>query len=75
VPVDPAHVDDFDPETVPTIGGLLQEFRNCLMADWYVDWERTSLKPYVEMLERHASAIMNDVRERKRSWCLHLRHG
>jgi DNA primase small subunit len=26
-------------------------------------WERTSLKPYVEMLERHARAIMEDVRQ------------
>ena len=34
------------------------------------DWEHTSLKPYVEMLERHASAIMNDSRERKRGQSL-----
>lgn len=28
VPVDPAHVDDFDPESVPTVGELLQELNN-----------------------------------------------
>ncbi|CUA68839.1 DNA primase small subunit [Rhizoctonia solani] len=70
VPVDPAHVDDFDPEAVPTIGGLLQELNDASATqpgvEHHSDWENTSLKPYVEMLERHTSAIMNDVRERKR---------
>ncbi|CAE6413399.1 unnamed protein product [Rhizoctonia solani] len=70
VPVDPAHVDEFDPEAVPTIGGLLRELDNLPATqpgvEHHSDWEHTSLKPYVEMLERHASAIMNDVRERKR---------
>jgi DNA primase small subunit len=27
------------------------------------DWERTSLKPYVEMLEKHALGLMNIVRK------------
>ncbi|CAE6426328.1 unnamed protein product [Rhizoctonia solani] len=70
VPVDAAHVDDFDPESVPTIGGLLQELDNMPASqpgvEHHSDWEHTSLKPYVEMLERHASAIMNDARERRR---------
>ncbi|CCO30735.1 DNA primase small subunit [Rhizoctonia solani AG-1 IB] len=70
VPVDPAHVDEFDPEAVPTIGGLLRELDNLPATqpgvEHHSDWEHTSLKPYVEMLERHASAIMNDARERKR---------
>lgn len=88
MPVDAARVDDFDPEAVPTVGGLLQELNDAsatqssgehhsgkpefrvwlhfLKASGQSDWEHTSLKPYVEMLERHTSAIMNDVRERKR---------
>lgn len=70
VPVDPALVDNFDPEGVPTVGELLQELNNVPNAESGVehhsDWEHTSLKPYVEMLERHASTIMNDARERKR---------
>ncbi|KAB5595833.1 DNA primase small subunit [Ceratobasidium theobromae] len=72
VPVDPALVDEFDPESVPTVGNLLQELNNIFNAEpgveHHSDWERTSLKPYVEMLERHASAIMNDARERKRKF-------
>jgi DNA primase small subunit len=28
VPIDPAHVDEFDPETVPSVGQLLQELNN-----------------------------------------------
>ncbi|CAE6457758.1 unnamed protein product [Rhizoctonia solani] len=70
VPVDAAHVDEFDPENVPTIGGLLRELDEVPTTqpgvEHHSDWEHTSLKPYVEMLERHVSAIMNDVRERKR---------
>ncbi|KAF8606988.1 prim-pol domain-containing protein [Ceratobasidium sp. AG-I] len=71
VPVDPAHVDEFDPEAVPSVGQLLRELNDVPKAESDVehhsDWEHTSLKPYVEMLERHASAIMNDSRERKRA--------
>jgi hypothetical protein len=29
------------------------------------DWERTSLKPYVDMLERHAIGLMEEVRRSK----------
>ena len=33
------------------------------MIAYYVsDWERTSLKPYVEMLEKHALSLMSEVR-------------
>ncbi|KAG8736472.1 hypothetical protein FRC10_009298 [Ceratobasidium sp. 414] len=70
VPVDPARVNDFDPETVPSVGQLLQELNNVPGAEpsseHHSDWEHTSLKPYVDMLERHAAAIMDDSRERKR---------
>ena len=31
-----------------------------------LDWEKTSLRPYVEMLEKHAQTIMGDVRRVKR---------
>ena len=30
-----------------------------------VDWERTSLKPYVDMLERHSMGLMEEVRRSK----------
>jgi hypothetical protein len=29
------------------------------------DWERTSLKPYVDMLERHSVRLMEEVRRSK----------
>ena len=31
-----------------------------------IDWERTSLKPYVEMLDRHGVELMEEVRRVKR---------
>ena len=33
-----------------------------LIAYYVLDWERTSLKPYVEMLEKHALSLMSEVR-------------
>jgi len=29
------------------------------------DWERTSLKPYVDMLDRHSMGLMEEVRKSK----------
>lgn len=29
----------------------------------FSDWEKTSLKPYVEMLEKHAMGLMGEVRK------------
>lgn len=92
VPVDPATVDDFDPERVPTVVQLLQELDEAAPGPTgesgehhsgkplkylfvvpfihifviFVDWEQTSLKPYVDMLDKHVVAIMNDVRRNKR---------
>ncbi|BEJ15644.1 hypothetical protein CspHIS471_0502490 [Cutaneotrichosporon sp. HIS471] len=66
VPVDPEKVDDFDPDTVPTVGELLAELDRAPPSDsngkMIEDYDRTSLKPYVEMLEKHARAIMEDVK-------------
>jgi DNA primase small subunit len=75
-------VDDFDPETVPTIWELMKELDEAPMADpeqqhgtsfhpaflclhqcFYIDWERTSMKAYVNILEKHVLALMSDVRE------------
>lgn len=30
------------------------------------DWQRTSLKPYVDMLDKHVAALMDEVRRAKR---------
>lgn len=87
VPVDPAKVDVFDPETVPTVGQLLQELDeaanqdagdntrpgmeiNLYNDDHYlyfccVDWEKTSLKPYVDFLDKHVQSILDEARQTK----------
>ncbi|KIJ58249.1 hypothetical protein HYDPIDRAFT_34364 [Hydnomerulius pinastri MD-312] len=64
VPVDPANVDRFDPRGVPTVAQLLRELDN---AGEGADWEKTSLKPYVEMLEKHTMGLMEEVRRTKRA--------
>ncbi|TFK48985.1 prim-pol domain-containing protein [Heliocybe sulcata] len=72
VPVDPDQVDDFDPEEVPTVGQLLKELDETMAQDspegeeHHSDSDRTSLKPYIEMLDRHAMALMDEVRRIKR---------
>ncbi|KZT44708.1 hypothetical protein CALCODRAFT_505186 [Calocera cornea HHB12733] len=72
VPVDPEKVDEFDPETVPAVGGLLNELNLSKQpkaeegADpLRGDWERTSLKPYVEMLQKHAQELIRETREER----------
>lgn len=78
VPIDPAKVDKFDPDTVPTVGELLVELDrappsdsngkmtegelNSSLRKLTSDYERTSLKPYVDMLEKHARGVIADVK-------------
>ncbi|KAG6920087.1 hypothetical protein DXG01_010155 [Tephrocybe rancida] len=71
VPVDPAHIDDFNPESVPTVGQLLQELdavgrSEGEAGEHHSDWEKTSLKPYVDLLDKHALRLMERVRQEKR---------
>jgi len=74
VPVDPATVNDFDPESVPTVMKLLEELdKKSIPVDTpaengehHSDWEDTSLKPYVDMLDKHVLKIMDEVRRNKR---------
>lgn len=33
----------------------------------HADWRQTSLKPYVDMLDRHCVGLMRQTRENKRS--------
>ncbi|KAI0034671.1 prim-pol domain-containing protein [Vararia minispora EC-137] len=70
VPVDPTHIDDFDPENVPTVSQLMQELEAGKLqesGEEQGDWERTSLKPYIDMFEAHIINIMNEVRIAKRA--------
>lgn len=97
VPVDPSKVDEFDPETVPTVGMLLRELEKIKPEESMsssnrvkkeemdedvngddkensqskpqvkeIGWEQTSLKPYVDMFEKHIAGIMKDnIRAKK----------
>ncbi|KAG6829443.1 hypothetical protein H0H92_004503, partial [Tricholoma furcatifolium] len=71
VPVDPDRIDEFDPEKVPTVNQLLAEL-DALHTDGeageqhHSDWEKTSLKPYVDILDKHALRLMDRVRQEKR---------
>ncbi|KAI0717018.1 prim-pol domain-containing protein [Earliella scabrosa] len=73
VPVDPRTIDKFNPSRVPTVGQLLRELDQLAptqpvengSGEHHSDWERTSLKPYVEMLDKHALAIMEETRKVK----------
>ncbi|KAJ6495604.1 hypothetical protein C8R47DRAFT_1176164 [Mycena vitilis] len=67
VPVDPERIEEFDPESVPTVNQLLDELDTVAeSAEHHSDWERTSLKPYVDMLDKHNQKIMEEVRRGKR---------
>jgi len=72
VPVDPSAIDSFRPERVPTVSQLLRELDELGAsaggdtAEHHSDWQKTSMKPYVEMLDRHVAALMEEVRRAKR---------
>jgi len=80
VPVDPALVEEFDPAHVPTVDQLLKEldaFRSQETVNdedkqtnettpQHSDWEKTSLKPYVEMLDSHCRGLLEEMRLKKR---------
>lgn len=71
VPIDTGALEEFDPLGVPTVQGLLQE-----IDAWQEtgeensgrsiqDWEKTSLKPYVEQFRSFVLALMKDERDVK----------
>ncbi|EMD85791.1 hypothetical protein COCHEDRAFT_1207759 [Bipolaris maydis C5] len=63
VPIDTRKVEDFDPLSVPTVTQLLQE-----IDDWagdetdkkVQDWEKTSLKPYVDFFKRFVAGLLEE---------------
>ncbi|EIW54923.1 prim-pol domain-containing protein [Trametes versicolor FP-101664 SS1] len=76
VPVDPRTIDRFDPARVPTVGQLLRELDKAApaptapaegagVAEHHADWERTSLKPYVDMLDKHVMGLLEETRRVK----------
>ncbi|KAI1812440.1 prim-pol domain-containing protein [Poronia punctata] len=70
VPIDLKTLDDFDPVAVPTAQELLAEIDS-----WQdqgegggktlADWEKTSLKPYIELFRSFVLALMRDERDPK----------
>jgi DNA primase small subunit len=71
VPIDTKALEDFDPLGVPTVQGLLRE-----IDEWrdpegedpgkpVQDWEKTSLKPYIEYFRSFVLALMKDERDVK----------
>ncbi|KAF8995444.1 prim-pol domain-containing protein [Cyathus striatus] len=71
VPVDPDEIEHFDPDTVPTVVQLLHELDEVVKSagqdkEHHSDWEKTSLKPYVDILDKHARTLMDESRQDKR---------
>ncbi|KAI2603384.1 prim-pol domain-containing protein [Hypoxylon fragiforme] len=80
VPIDTRKLEDFDPLSVPTVQGLADEidsFSNIKNEDHeggvageekgknLQDWEKTSLKPYVDYFRNFVVALMRDEKEPK----------
>ncbi|KAK9464482.1 hypothetical protein V1512DRAFT_272838 [Lipomyces arxii] len=70
VPIDSTLLESFDPMTVPTVAQLIQE-----IDDWdakhdtaekLADFEKTSLKPYIEHFHRFVSELMKEEMKEKR---------
>ncbi|KAI0205978.1 DNA primase small subunit [Astrocystis sublimbata] len=71
VPIDPRKLDDFDPLAVPTVQELLAEIDSWTGdADGKegkspADWEKTSLRPYVEFFRTYVLNLMRDEKDSK----------
>lgn len=71
VPIDTSSddtIENFDPLGVPTVQGLLAEIdawkgEEGEGAPAVADWEKTSLKPYVEFFRTFVAGIMRDERD------------
>ncbi|KAF7920414.1 hypothetical protein BELL_0289g00110 [Botrytis elliptica] len=67
VPIDTRHLVDFDPLAVPTVTELLGEIDQWTPPEdgdtdgkSIQDWEKTSLKPYVDYFRSFVAALMKD---------------
>jgi DNA primase small subunit len=59
VPLLASEVESFDPDAVPTVGQLLMELEGVSSSgDDKAGWEKTSLRPYVELFERHIEGLV-----------------
>ena len=74
VPIDVKRLSEFDPLGVPTVTGLLgeidvfnvQEDRDNAEGKQVQDYEKTSLKPYVEYFRQFVADLLKDEKTEKR---------
>lgn len=76
VPIDMRKLEEFDPFTVPTVTDLLDEIdewdrkQGANMSDeqkaQVQDWQKTSLKPYVEYFRGHVATLLKEESKGKR---------
>lgn len=68
VPIDPRRAEEFDPLAVPKVTDLLQEideWQGSEEGDKKIqDWEKTSLKPYIDFFRGFVAALLKDEKER-----------
>ncbi|KAK1829378.1 eukaryotic and archaeal DNA primase small subunit [Podospora conica] len=67
VPIDARRIDEFDPLAVPTIQGLIREIDEWVEPEVKPerpvhDWEKTSLRPYIEYFRGFVNAMMKGER-------------
>jgi DNA primase small subunit len=73
VPINPKALEEFDPLEVPTVQSLLKEIDEWKAeetegddaAKSLQDWEKTSLRPYIEQFRNFVLGIMKDERDVK----------
>jgi DNA primase small subunit len=72
VPIDTRHLEDFDPLAVPTVTELLGEIDRWTPvedgekeAKSIQDWEKTSLKPFVDYFRSFVAALIRDEKDVK----------
>ncbi|KAL6711628.1 p48 polypeptide of DNA primase [Coniothyrium glycines] len=66
VPIDTRKVEEFDPLGVPTVTQLLQEIDDWDGENKSHDWEKTSLKPYVDYFRKFVAGLIDEEKPVKR---------
>ncbi|EWG43619.1 DNA primase small subunit [Fusarium verticillioides 7600] len=70
VPINTKNLEDFDPLSVPTVQELLAEIDSWKGEEeedgkGTADWEKTSLKPYIEQFRHFVNGLMKDEKDVK----------